>query len=236
VEKTISMDGRAEIDARKVVILGTGGTIAGRAVTSSDNVGYVAGQVGVEQLVAEVPMLASLPLEIEQVAQINSKDMTVVVWQRLAARLAFHLDRPDVSGVVITHGTDTLEETAFFLDTVFKPTKPVVLTCAMRPATALVPDGPQNLLDAVSVARHPGGLRRPDSWSAGCGKGAHLPRECLRFRRCGAAGLRRGGPSQAIPCLANWRRAVAFAVDNTRAIASCSGAASGGIDHQFCRH
>jgi L-asparaginase len=101
-------------------------------------------------------MLASLPLEIEQVAQINSKDMTVVVWQRLAARLAFHLDRPDVSGVVITHGTDTLEETAFFLDTVFKPTKPVVLTCAMRPATALVPDGPQNLLDAVSVARHPG--------------------------------------------------------------------------------
>lgn len=156
MENTISRDNGPQVDPRKVVILGTGGTIAGRATSLGDNVGYVAGQVGVEQLVSEVPMLASWPLEIEQVAQINSKDMTFAVWQRLAARLAFHLERPDVNGVVITHGTDTLEETAFFLDTIFKPTKPVVLACAMRPATALVPDGPQNLLDAVSVARHPG--------------------------------------------------------------------------------
>jgi L-asparaginase len=156
VEKSISRNVGPEIRSGRVVILGTGGTIAGRAANSSDNVGYVAGQVSVEQLVDQVPMLALQPLEVEQVAQINSKDMTLAVWQQLVERLAYHLDRADVSGVVITHGTDTLEETAFFLDAVFKPAKPVVLTCAMRPATALVPDGPQNLLDAVSVARHGG--------------------------------------------------------------------------------
>jgi L-asparaginase len=108
--------------------------------------------VRVEDLMASVPALAGLPLELEQVAQIDSKDMGFAVWQALAGRVAHHLARDDVDGVVITHGTDTVEETAFFLQTVLKPTKPVVLTCAMRPATALVPDGPQNLLDAVMVA------------------------------------------------------------------------------------
>jgi L-asparaginase len=141
-----------EKGVRVRVILGTGGTIAGRASRASDNVGYVAGQVAVADLLAGVPALSGLPLEVEQVDQINSKDMHFGLWQRLLARVAHHLARDEVEGVVITHGTDTLEETAFFLDRVLQPGKPVVLTCAMRPATALVPDGPQNLLDAVTVA------------------------------------------------------------------------------------
>ncbi|MDP2074262.1 MAG: asparaginase [Hydrogenophaga sp.] len=141
--------------ARRLVVLGTGGTIAGRATQVSDNVGYVAGQVAVSELVAMVPALAACPLDVEQVAQINSKDMVLGVWQTLAGRVAVHLERSDVAGIVITHGTDTIEETAFLLQTLLKPSKPVVLTCAMRPATALVPDGPQNLSDAVAVALHP---------------------------------------------------------------------------------
>lgn len=144
-----------DTQARRLVVLGTGGTIAGRASHVGDNVGYVAGQVAVHDLVALVPALAACPLDVEQVAQINSKDMVLGVWQALAARVAEHLSRPDVAGIVITHGTDTIEETAFLLQILLKPSKPVVLTCAMRPATALVPDGPQNLSDAVAVALHP---------------------------------------------------------------------------------
>ncbi len=142
--------------ASRVVILGTGGTIAGSAADASDNVGYRAGEIGVDRLAAAVPALAGLPLEFEQVAQIDSKDMTHAVWQRLARRCAAQLTRTEVAGLVITHGTDTLEETAWFLQRVLVPSRPVVLTAAMRPATALFPDGPQNLLDAVGVARTAG--------------------------------------------------------------------------------
>jgi len=91
-------------------------------------------------------------LEAEQVAQVDSKDMSFDIWQQLARRCAQWLAQADVAGVVITHGTDTIEETAFFLHSVLAPSKPVVLTCAMRPATALSPDGPQNVRDAISVA------------------------------------------------------------------------------------
>ena len=137
------------------VILGTGGTIAGQSSRAGDNVGYVAGQVSIGDLVAAVPVLTGLALEAEQVDQIDSKDVHFGLWRRLIARLVHHLARPDVSGVVITHGTDTLEETAYFVHAVLKPVKPVVFTSAMRPASALVPDGPQNLQDAVVVARDP---------------------------------------------------------------------------------
>jgi L-asparaginase len=106
--------------------------------------------------VAAVPALQGLRLEAEQVAQIDSKDMSAAVWQALAQRAAAHLARPEVGGIVVTHGTDTLEETAYFLHRVLAPAKPLVLTAAMRPATALQADGPQNLLDAVSLARHSG--------------------------------------------------------------------------------
>jgi L-asparaginase len=141
---------------QRVVILGTGGTIAGTAATAADNVGYTAAQLGVQALVDAVPPLAGLPLECEQVSQLDSKDMSHAVWQRLVQRIGHHLGRVDVTGVVITHGTDTLEETAYFVHRVLAPAKPVVFTAAMRPATALQTDGRQNLLDAVTVALAPG--------------------------------------------------------------------------------
>lgn len=143
--------------SRKIAILGTGGTIAGQALSSADNIGYTAAQLSIEQLLLAIPGMLSLgPVVSEQVAQIDSKDMSFAVWAQLAERVNHFLEQPDVQGIVITHGTDTLEETAYFLQVVCRPLKPVVLTCAMRPATALAPDGPQNLLDAIRVAREPG--------------------------------------------------------------------------------
>lgn len=142
--------------AEVIVILGTGGTIAGTAASASDGVGYTAAQLRVEDLLAAVPALAGRRLEAQQVAQLDSKDMDFATWQRLAAAVAEQLARNEVAGVVVTHGTDTLEETAYFLHRVLAPRKPVVLTAAMRPATALAPDGPQNLFDAVQVASAPG--------------------------------------------------------------------------------
>jgi L-asparaginase len=143
-------------DEQKIVVLGTGGTIAGVAGAPGDNLGYTSAQVGIEQLLQSAPPLSKLALVSEQVAQIDSKNMDFDVWKRLAGRCAHWLAQPDVQGIVITHGTDTLEETAFFLQAVLNPAKPIVLTCAMRPSTALAPDGPQNLLDAVAVARTAG--------------------------------------------------------------------------------
>ena len=148
------------MENKKIVILGTGGTIAGTASLASVegcNINYTAAQIGVDQLVSAIPALARAGvITFEQVAQIDSKDMTFALWTHLTERVQHHLAQDDVCGVVITHGTDTLEETAYFLQAVISPTKPVVLTCAMRPADALAPDGPQNILDAVTVARHPG--------------------------------------------------------------------------------
>lgn len=147
------------MSGQKIVVLGTGGTIAGTSAQAGDNIGYTAAQVGVEQLLTAVPGLQALAggaLVAEQVAQIDSKDMDDKVWRTLALRCAHHLNDSEVRGVVITHGTDTLEETAWFLHEVLDAAKPVVLTCAMRPATALTPDGPQNLLDAVATVLAPG--------------------------------------------------------------------------------
>jgi L-asparaginase len=140
---------------KRIVILGTGGTIAGQARASGDNVDYVAGQIAVADLLAEIPALKCFVLDTEQVAQIDSKDMSFAIWRDLALRVAHHLARDDVAGIVITHGTDTLEETAYFLHRVLAPAKPVVLTAAMRPAGALAADGPQNLLDSVRLAAWP---------------------------------------------------------------------------------
>ncbi len=137
----------------RVVVLGTGGTIAGTATGDPTQPGYTAGVLRVEQLLEGVPALAALAkIEAEQVANIDSKDMDAATWLRLAQRVRAHLARPEVCGCVITHGTDTLEETAYFLHLLHRGDKPVVLTAAMRPATALDADGPQNLLDAVRVA------------------------------------------------------------------------------------
>lgn len=139
-----------------IVVLGTGGTIAGTSSDPADHVGYAAGQIAVAQLLEALPAKVSLRLHSEQVAQIDSKDMDLDVWRELAERCAYWLARDEVAGIVVTHGTDTLEETAYFLQLVLAPTKPVVLTCAMRPATAMAPDGPQNLADALTIASRPG--------------------------------------------------------------------------------
>jgi L-asparaginase len=142
--------------ASTVVVLGTGGTIAGTAALADDNVGYTAAQLGAAQLVAAIPALGRTPIEVHQIAQLDSKDMDFAVWRALAVAVDAQLARAEVCGVVVTHGTDTLEETAYFLQRVLAPAKPVVLTAAMRPATSLQADGPQNLLDAVCVAQVPG--------------------------------------------------------------------------------
>ena len=150
------------MDTKKWVLLGTGGTIAGTAAVTGDNVGYSAAQLSVQALwqgASSTPDGAASAAErwrVEQVAQIDSKDMDFAVWMALAQRCQQHLADPAVGGIVITHGTDTLEETAWFLHCVLDARKPVVLTCAMRPASALAPDGPQNLRDAAAVATAPG--------------------------------------------------------------------------------
>ncbi|HSM22496.1 MAG TPA: asparaginase [Rubrivivax sp.] len=139
-----------------VVILGTGGTIAGAAARAEDLVGYTSGALAAADLVAAVPVLATQAIEAETLARLDSSDMDHATWAALRERAAHHLARGDVAAVVVTHGTDTLEETAYFLHRTLAAAKPLVLTAAMRPATALSADGPQNLLDAVTVARSPG--------------------------------------------------------------------------------
>ena len=139
----------------KIVVLGTGGTVAGRAASGTDNLGYTAGQVAIGDLLRGVAKPAGYEVLAEQVTQIDSKDMDFEVWRMLALRCTHWLGQPDVKGIVITHGTDTMEETAYFLHCVLAPTKPVVLTGAMRPATSVTADGPRNLADALAVAAAP---------------------------------------------------------------------------------
>jgi L-asparaginase len=137
----------------RIAVLATGGTIAGSAADAASTAGYQAGVVGVAQLLAAVPALSTLAqIHAEQVASIDSKDMSFALWTTLVQRVNALLATDDVDGIVITHGTDTLEETAYLLHLAVKSTKPVVLTAAMRPASALSADGPLNLLNAVAVA------------------------------------------------------------------------------------
>jgi len=136
-------------------VLATGGTIAG-AQTADAGRGYQVAAFSIEALIAAVPQLATLAhLEVEQVAAIGSQDMDDATWLKLAARTQAAIETSEVAGVVITHGTDTMEETAFFLNLVVHGEKPVVLVGAMRPATAISADGPMNLYNAVAVAAHP---------------------------------------------------------------------------------
>ena len=139
----------------RIAVLATGGTIAG-AAASDVQAGYTSGQVGVEQLLAAVPQAKKLAtMKGEQIANIGSQDMNDEVWLKLARRVNELAASADVDGVVITHGTDTIEETAYFLNLVVKSKKPVVLTAAMRPSTALSADGPLNFFNAVAVAANP---------------------------------------------------------------------------------
>ncbi len=139
-----------------MVVIGTGGTIAGTAAQARDHVGYRAGALLAQDLLASIHALAGPGLEAVSLAQMDSCDMDHITWVALAKAVSEHLARPEVAGVVVTHGTDTLEETALFLHHTVACAKPVVLTAAMRPASAPSADGPQNLLDAVTVARHAG--------------------------------------------------------------------------------
>jgi L-asparaginase len=142
-------------DKPHIVILATGGTIAGSA-ESQTQAGYDSGQVGVEVLIAAVPQLSDVAeVTGEQIANVGSQNMNDEVWLKLAKRINEVAKIPDVNGVVITHGTDTMEETAFFLNLVVKTEKPVVLTGSMRPSTALSADGPLNIFNAVAVAADP---------------------------------------------------------------------------------
>jgi L-asparaginase len=140
-------------DALVVVVLGTGGTIAGLAATANEHLNYRSAQLAVDELVESLPVEAGAVVETEQVAQLDSKDMDFATWRALAQRVAHHGARPEVGAIVITHGTDTLEETAYFLARVVAVAKPVVLTGAMRPASSLDADGPRNLADAMALAR-----------------------------------------------------------------------------------
>jgi L-asparaginase len=135
-----------------VKIIATGGTIAGEAASSAQS-GYTSGQVGVDALIKAVPTLSKLAtVSGEQISNVGSQDMSDEIWLKLAKRVNQLLAMPDVDGIAITHGTDTMEETAYFLHLVVKSKKPVVLTGSMRPSTALSADGPLNIYNAVAVA------------------------------------------------------------------------------------
>ena len=139
----------------KIKVLATGGTIAGAQATQADE-GYKSGSFSVEDLIKAVPQLKDLAeLSGEQIANIGSQTMNHEVWLKLAARCNELLGQADVEGIVVTHGTDTMEETAYFLSLVVKSDKPLVLVGSMRPATAISADGPINLYNGVALAANP---------------------------------------------------------------------------------
>jgi L-asparaginase len=141
----------------KVKILTTGGTIASRGATPLTLSDYTAGRVEGNALVEAVPEIQNFAnVEVEEIANIGSPDMTSEIWLKMAKRInEIFATEPDVAGVVITHGTNTLEETSFFLHLTVQSDKPVVLVGAQRPATAISADGPLNLINAVRVAAAP---------------------------------------------------------------------------------
>ena len=138
----------------KVTILATGGTIAGSAASNTATTGYTAGSLGIDVLIHAVPELTQVAqVSGEQIVNVDSNEIDTKVLLTLNKKITELLsDSSDMNGVVITHGTDTLEETAFFLDITTKTNKPIVLVGAMRPATAISADGPMNLLQAVTLA------------------------------------------------------------------------------------
>ena len=139
----------------RVIILATGGTIAG-AGASADRAGYTAGKIPIDDLVGSIPSIKKkATITGEQIASIGSQDMTIDVWKKLAVRINEIAKNKEADGIVITHGTDTQEETAYFLDLALTTDIPVVLTGSMRPATAISADGPKNLYDAITIAIDP---------------------------------------------------------------------------------
>jgi L-asparaginase len=147
----------AQVNAQlpRVIILATGGTIAGVGA-SSDRAGYEAGKIPVDQLVGAIPTVKKIAtITGEQISSVGSQDMTIDIWKKLAVRINEIIAKKEADGIVVTHGTDTQEETAYFLDLVVPSSMPVVLTGSMRPSTAISADGPKNLYDAITVAIDP---------------------------------------------------------------------------------
>jgi len=144
----------------RVIILATGGTIAG-AGTSADRAGYTAGKIPIEDLIGSIPTVKKIAnITGEQVASVGSQDMTTDIWKKLAVRANEIFAKNEADAIVVTHGTDTQEETGYFLDLLISSKKPVVLTGSMRPATAISADGPKNLYDAITVAVNPKSVGR----------------------------------------------------------------------------
>ena len=138
-----------------IVILATGGTIAGSAATGTQ-AGYRSGAVTIDAMLAAVPGITDLAnVAGEQISNVGSQDMTMDIMLTLGKRINALLAQPDIDGIVVTHGTDTMEETAFFLNLVVKSDKPVVMVGSMRPSTAVSADGPLNLYNAIGVAIDP---------------------------------------------------------------------------------
>ena len=145
----------AQAKKANVVILATGGTIAGAGATGTQ-AAYKSGAVTIDAMLAAVPGINDLAtIKGEQVSNVGSQDMTLDIMLKLANRINELARSNDVDGIVITHGTDTLEETAFFLNLTVKTDKPVVMVGSMRPSTAVSADGPLNLYNAVGVAADP---------------------------------------------------------------------------------
>ena len=145
----------AQAKKPNVVILATGGTIAGAAGTGTQS-GYQSGAVTIDAMIAAVPGITNLAnIKGEQISNIGSQDMSFEIMLALAKRINELLPKADVDGIVITHGTDTMEETAFFLNLVVKSDEPVVMVGSMRPSTAVSADGPLNLYNAIGVATDP---------------------------------------------------------------------------------
>jgi len=156
----VLVSGQSAKKLPNVTIIATGGTIAGDAVTSIQSA-YASGQVGVETLIKAVPTLSKIAkVTGEQISNVGSQDMSDDIWLKLAKRINELAKSPDVDGIAITHGTDTMEETAYFLHLVVKTGKPVVLTGSMRPSSALSADGPLNIFNAVAIAGDPAAAGR----------------------------------------------------------------------------
>jgi len=148
----------AQAEARKanIVIIGTGGTIAGAGASVTNTAAYQSAVVPVDKIIASVPEISKVAnVKGEQIFQIGSESFNNERLLKLAKRVSELLKQPDVDGIVITHGTDTIEETAYFLNLTLKSDKPVVVVGSMRPGTALGADGALNLYDAVLVASNP---------------------------------------------------------------------------------
>lgn len=142
--------------SKKIILIGTGGTIAGQATSETDLTGYQSGVLTLQDILGSVPGVSQFgPFEYNQFANIESSDITTQQWIELSNVVQNYVDCDDVEGVVITHGTDSMEETAYLLHLTVHTNKPIVITGSMRPSSTISADGPINLLQAMQVVRTP---------------------------------------------------------------------------------